>query len=137
MLKQKNSNTKYIILVLVIFAIIAFGIVATAEPVSNLPTVVTQPDGEELNLFVSGDEYFNYLHDADGNLIIKDYDTGYYTYAEIENNIVVAGDVQVTYDLDDTSPYSLSSTTFDTITFEDIPTEYIQSRYEDSLLNET
>ena len=86
MLKKKI----FVIVLIAILAMSIFGYTVTAAPISDLPTTVTQPDGEELNLFVSGDEFFNYLHDADGNIIIKNYDTGYYTYAEIENNKVVA-----------------------------------------------
>lgn len=67
-----------------LFVFLAPGSVMAA-PISDLPTTVVQPNGEELNLFVSGDEYFNYLHDSDGNIIIQNYDTGYYTYAKIEN----------------------------------------------------
>lgn len=137
MLKHKFFNVKYVISALATSAIIIFGNTTLAAPISELPTTVIQPDGEELNLFVSGDEYFNYLHDADGNIIIQDYNTGYYTYAELENNTVVAGDVEVTYDLPSASPDSSTPITFDTIIFEDIPTEYIQSRYENSPLNET
>ena len=137
MLKKTFFNAKYIISALATSAMIIFGNIAIAAPISELPTTVIQPDGEELNLFVSGDEYFNYLHDADGNIIIQDYDTGYYTYAELENNTVVAGDVKVTYDLPSYSPDGSAPITFDTIIFEDIPTEYIQSRYDNSPLNET
>lgn len=137
MLKHKFFNAKYVISALATSAMIIFGNISIAAPISELPTTVTQPDGEELNLFVSGDEYFNYLHDADGNIIIQDYNTGYYTYAELENNTVVAGDVEVTYALPSYSPDGSAPITFDTIIFEDIPTEYIQSRYDNSPLNET
>jgi len=137
MLKHKFFNAKYVISALATSAVIIFGNTTIAAPISELPTIVIQPDGEELNLFVSGDEYFNYLHDADGNIIIKDYDTGYYTYAELENNTVVAGDVEVTYALPSASSDGSIPIIFDTIIFEDIPQEYIQSRYENSPLNET
>ena len=137
MLKKTFFNAKYIISVLVASAMIIFGNTAIAAPISELPTTVIQPDGEELNLFVSGDEYFNYLHDADGNIIIQDYDTGYYTYAKIENNTVVAGDVDVTYDLPPYAPEGSTPIPRSTIIFEDIPTEYIQSKYDTSPLNET
>jgi hypothetical protein len=47
----------------------------------NVPVQVTQPNGEALNIFASGDEYYNWLHDKDGYTIIQDPDTGYYVYA--------------------------------------------------------
>ena len=47
----------------------------------NIPMTVTQPDGTILQCFASGDEFFNYLHDADGFTIIQHPQTGYYVYA--------------------------------------------------------
>jgi len=46
----------------------------------NLPRVITQPNGEKIECFASGDEFFNYLHDANGYTIIQAPD-GYYYYA--------------------------------------------------------
>ena len=40
--------------------------IAHAAPLINVPVTVTQPDGEELHIFASGDEYYNWLHDAQG-----------------------------------------------------------------------
>ncbi|RJO69017.1 MAG: M6 family metalloprotease domain-containing protein [Myxococcales bacterium] len=54
--------------------------VAQAAPIRNHPVTVTQPDGEELNLYVSGDEYRNWLHDAQGFVIKQHPKTGYYVY---------------------------------------------------------
>ncbi len=106
-----------------------------AAPLYDLPTTVTQPNGEELSLLASGDEYFNYLHDEDGNIIIKNDETGYYTYAEVENQIIVPGDVVVTNsssgDSQTGSPAPIS-----TIIESDIPEEYIQRMYETSPLNQ-
>ncbi len=42
---------------------------------------VHQPDGTEINCFASGDEYYNWLHDADGYTIIQSQSDGYYYYA--------------------------------------------------------
>jgi M6 family metalloprotease-like protein len=62
---------------------------AHAAPLDNFPVTVTQPDGTELNLFVSGDEFYNWLHDAQGYTIIQDPDTGYYVYADLVNGELV------------------------------------------------
>ena len=130
MLKIKN------IVKIVASSVVALSVMVLSEcasfaaPISNLSTTVSQPTGEELNLFVSGDEYFNYLHDEDGNIIIKDYDTGFYTYAQIENGDVVAGDTLVT-----NSRRSSQTPSSNTIVFEDIPEEYIKNAYENSPLN--
>ena len=138
-MKGKNSllNTKYFAtLFTALFVFLACGSVMAA-PISDLPTTVLQPNGEELNLFVSGDEYFNYLHDSDGNIIIQNYNTGYYTYAKIENGSVAASDVKVSGNISSDEPGGSSSMPQSTIIFEDIPAEYIQEKYDTSPLNET
>ncbi len=60
-----------------------------SAPLENIPVEVTQPDGVVLNIFASGDEFYNWLHDADNFTIIKDSKTGYYVYALLENNKIV------------------------------------------------
>ncbi len=47
----------------------------------NLPSEVVQPDGTVLQLYASGDEYANRLHDAAGYTIIQSQVDGYYYYA--------------------------------------------------------
>ncbi|MBI2841127.1 MAG: M6 family metalloprotease domain-containing protein [Acidobacteria bacterium] len=47
----------------------------------DIPQHLVQPDGERLNCLASGDEYFNWLHDAAGFVIIQDHATGFYVYA--------------------------------------------------------
>jgi M6 family metalloprotease-like protein len=51
---------------------------------TDLETTVRQPDGTKLNIYSSGDEFYNYLHDADGYKIIQGADS-YYYYAAMEN----------------------------------------------------
>jgi M6 family metalloprotease-like protein len=46
----------------------------------NVPQTVTQPDGTVLHLFASGDERYNWLHDADGYVIVRDPETGTFVY---------------------------------------------------------
>ena len=38
----------------------------SGAPLFFEPVTKKLPDGTELNLFLSGDEFFNYLHDASG-----------------------------------------------------------------------
>lgn len=47
----------------------------------NVPHTLQQPNGDTLSCFLTGDEYYHYLHDADGFTIIKNPQTGYYVYA--------------------------------------------------------
>lgn len=51
------------------------------------PHSITQPDGEVVHCFVSGDEFFNFLHDANGYTIIQAPD-GYYYYGVESDGLV-------------------------------------------------
>ena len=53
-----------------------------AAPLKNVPVVVEQPDGTMMQLYASGDEFYNVLHDALGYTVVKDPKTGTYVYAE-------------------------------------------------------
>ncbi|HNQ43377.1 MAG TPA: M6 family metalloprotease domain-containing protein, partial [Candidatus Cloacimonadota bacterium] len=62
----------------------------------DMPVSVTQPDGEKIACFASGDEYHNWLHDKDNFTIIRDTYTGYYCYArqngdEVRSSGLVVG----------------------------------------------
>ena len=59
----------------------------------NFPVSVTQPNGEKLALFASGDEYYNWLHDKAGYTIIRDQDTGYYVFAKADNGRLISSGV--------------------------------------------
>lgn len=54
----------------------------SAAPVRNMPVMRIQPNGDTLRCFVSGDEYYHRLHDADGFTIIQHPTTGWYVYAD-------------------------------------------------------
>ncbi len=66
-------------LVLCVFSI-AFAAAAQAAYLRNIPQTITQPDGQTIECFASGDEFFNWIHDAAGRVIIQD-DSGFWTYA--------------------------------------------------------
>ncbi|MCK9557182.1 MAG: M6 family metalloprotease domain-containing protein [Candidatus Cloacimonetes bacterium] len=51
-----------------------------AAPHSFLPVPAEQPDGSKIEIFASGDEFHNWLHDKDNYSIVRD-DKGYYVYA--------------------------------------------------------
>jgi M6 family metalloprotease-like protein len=55
-------------------------IIVCAAPLRNVPVALVQPNGDTLHCFASGDEFFNYLHDANGYTIMQD-DEGWYMYA--------------------------------------------------------
>ena len=53
----------------------------------KLPYTIIQPDGKTIDCFVTGDEYFNWIHDANGYTIIQAPD-GYYYYGEQNGDLV-------------------------------------------------
>ena len=55
-----------------------------AAPLKNIPVRLTQPDGQVIECYASGDEFYNYLHDANGFTIVKG-EGGYYCYAMYDN----------------------------------------------------
>ena len=47
----------------------------------NIPRTITQPNGETLECFVTGDQYARRLHDINDFTIVLDVEDGYYYYA--------------------------------------------------------
>lgn len=68
--------------------------VAFSAPFKFLPYKITQPDGTVIECFVSGDEFFNWIHDKEGYSIIKGSD-GYYYYATKAKGKIVASTYKV------------------------------------------
>lgn len=67
----------------------------SAAYLTDLPMTLTQPDGKEINCFASGDEFHNWLHDADNYTIIQNSQNGYYTYAVKSGGTVAASELVV------------------------------------------
>lgn len=51
-----------------------------SAPLRNIEIRLVQPDGQVVNCYASGDEFYNYLHDANGFTIVQG-EEGYYYYA--------------------------------------------------------
>lgn len=79
---------------LLTFLFLIFIIGAFSAPFKFLPHKVVQPDGTVIECFLSGDEYFNWIHDKDGYSIIKGKD-GYYYYAINAKEKIVASSYRV------------------------------------------
>lgn len=73
---------------IVIFFILLVNILYAA-PFRFLKTELRQPDGSSVNLYVSGDEFYNWLHDAEGYTVVQA-DDGYYYYAQKINGQLLA-----------------------------------------------
>jgi len=83
-----------------IFAILIslLGSVLCAAPHSFLPLDVEQPDGSIIEIFASGDEFHNWLHDQDNFTIVQD-DQGWYVYAAQDGEKVAPTELKVGIDL--------------------------------------
>lgn len=53
------------------------------------PQTIEQPDGTIIQCFATGDEFYNWLHDEKGFTIIKDHQTGYFVYADLQNEELI------------------------------------------------
>ena len=61
-------KSKFVLL----FAVLMINVfLAGAANYRFLPYTIKQPDGKSIACFVSGDEFFNWLHDKDGYTIIQ------------------------------------------------------------------
>ncbi len=79
-------------LAILLMAVIASTLIAA--PRSFLPLEVTQPDGSRINIYASGDEFHNWLHDENDFTIVRDAN-GAYVYAIQENGGLVPSDLVV------------------------------------------
>jgi len=79
---------------LLIVFIAAFNFSLFAAPFQFLKHTITQPNGEVIECFVSGDEFFNWIHDKDGYTIIQASD-GYYYYAVQKDSKILPSSYRV------------------------------------------
>ena len=89
---QKESNMKQtiirnVILLLVFGFMFSFSYAAWLE---NIPSQITQPDSIIVEVFLSGDEFHNWVHDEDGYTIIQDPITGYWCWAIAQDGDLVS-----------------------------------------------
>ncbi|NFV11838.1 M6 family metalloprotease domain-containing protein [Clostridium sporogenes] len=95
---KKNLLPKLVLSVLVASSTIigANSTKVTAAPINDASVKLTQPDGQVIQCYASGDEFYNYLHDSDGRAIVKDEKTGYYVYGKYVKNKVQPSRERVT-----------------------------------------
>ena len=80
---------------IIVSAIFTVFLLLPAPPVDaayleDVPQVLVQPDGTRIECFASGDEFYHWLHDADGFVIVRDPESGYWVWAEKEHGSIVA-----------------------------------------------
>ncbi|MCL2247062.1 MAG: M6 family metalloprotease domain-containing protein [Lentimicrobiaceae bacterium] len=64
----------------ILFLLFSAYFVSFGAYLENVPTQLVQPNGEVLNLFITGDEFYRNVHDSDGYSIVPG-DDGWYYYA--------------------------------------------------------
>ncbi len=84
MKKQFFSNNVFLVAAVLFF----IPSVINAAYVSFQPHTIEQPNGQIINCYVSGDEYFNWLHDENGYTIIQGA-SGFFYYGKTDNGKVV------------------------------------------------
>ncbi|MFA6482637.1 MAG: M6 family metalloprotease domain-containing protein [Bacteroidales bacterium] len=66
------------------FTLLGFGLMLCtlvfADNVVNIPQTITQPNGQVINCLGSGDEFYHWLHDANGYTIVLNPQDGYFYY---------------------------------------------------------
>jgi len=98
-----------------LFALVLASTLVYAVPGNPFPQEMRQADGSVIWLSVGGDESFNWLEDAGGNIILFDTDSGNFTYATIINNQLVPNPDMVAGLPSLVSPFGNSRLTFDDI----------------------
>ncbi|MCL2098058.1 MAG: M6 family metalloprotease domain-containing protein [Bacteroidales bacterium] len=79
---------KKLLLPLVLFC--AFAVTAYADYAEKLLITVSQPDGTIIHCYTSGDEFYNWVHDADGYTLIRDPQTGIVVYARLQDDELIS-----------------------------------------------
>ena len=74
---------------LVLLALTLFSTSMFAAWLNHVSVNLKQPDGTQLNLFATGDEYYNWVHDANGFTVVRNENTGEIVYALLENDDLV------------------------------------------------
>lgn len=62
---------------------------AHAAYLTDLPVTIRQPDGTEVSALASGDEYYNWVHDKKGYVMVRRPDTGHVVYAARGDKAIV------------------------------------------------
>lgn len=86
MILQKPTRLASVLFIVMAF----FSLNLSAAYLTDVPQTITQPNGKIIHCLASGDEFYNWLHDADGFTIIQNVDDGYYYYAILDNDILIS-----------------------------------------------
>lgn len=76
--------------ILLLVCFLATPLFVQGNYVRNMPIQLTQPDGSILNCFLTGDEFYQWVHDQAGFAIVRDPHSGYFVYAQRQDGRVGA-----------------------------------------------
>jgi M6 family metalloprotease-like protein len=83
-----RSGTLFYLLFLILFYLLQTDNLI-AGPLHFEPVTKKLPDGSAISLFISGDEFFNYLHDRDGFPVGEGQDGYYYYMVQDGDNFII------------------------------------------------
>jgi len=88
---MKHKLKKYCGKLFLLAVLSGLAVPASAVLVENAPITLTQPDGQVLTVFLTGDEFHHRVYDKAGYTIVKDPASGFYVYAAKEQGRLVPG----------------------------------------------
>lgn len=91
---MKNIFNRISLFLIIYLALFAVSSVFSAH-LSYMPQSIRQPNGDKIEVFASGDEFYNFLHDANGYTILKNHKDGYYYYAVKSGDSLIPGKQRV------------------------------------------
>jgi M6 family metalloprotease-like protein len=83
-------NNFYAKKLMLFFAAILFASTVEASYLKNVPQKLVQPNGIVVNCYATGDEFYHWMHDEDGFTIVQNPETGYFCYAILSGDDLIA-----------------------------------------------
>lgn len=83
-----NKNYQISVYIAILLLTLAVGSPLFAAYIEDMPVQLVQPDGEVIDCYATGDEFFNYAHDENGFTIIIGEDGFYYYGVEKDGDVV-------------------------------------------------
>ena len=87
--RRETPRRHWLGLTVVLLGLLWVSLASQAAYLRNVPVTVVQPDGAALQCLATGDEFFNWLHDARGYIIMQAPRTGFYVYAQESGDALV------------------------------------------------
>jgi M6 family metalloprotease-like protein len=76
--------------VILLIILMLISIILNAAWLNDFKKQIKQPDGTVVDVFSSGDEYYNWTHDKEQHTIVFDDKTGYWCWAIIKDDILIS-----------------------------------------------